>query len=55
MREEIGLGRFGDRRLEKGGRHYTQRWCEGPVRVFAALLGTERGKFSSRASCATRR
>ena len=40
MREEIGLGRFGDRRLEKGGRRCTRRWCEGPVRVFDALLGS---------------
>jgi hypothetical protein len=54
MREEIGLGRFGDRRLEKGGCRCTRRWYEGPVRVFDALLGTERGKFSSRAFCATR-
>src|SRR5512135_688496 len=55
MREEIGLGRFGDRRLEKGGCRCTRRWSEGPVRVFDGLLGTERGKFSSRAFCATRR
>ena len=55
MREEIGLGRFGDRRLEKGGCRCMRRWYEGPVRVFDALLGTERGKFSSRAFCATRR
>jgi hypothetical protein len=55
MGEEIGLGRFGDRRLEKGGCRCTRRWYEGPVRVFDALLGAERGKFSSRAFCATRR
>ena len=54
MREEIGLGRFGDRRLEKGGCRCMRRLYEGPVRVFDALLETERGKFSSRAFCATR-
>lgn len=54
MREEIGLGRFGDRRLEKGGRCFTRRWFDGPVRVFDVLLVTERGKFSSRAFCATK-
>ena len=54
MREDIGLGRFGDRRLEKGGCRYMRRLYEGPVRVFDALLETERGKFSSRAFCATR-
>ena len=54
MREEIGLGRFGDRRLEKGGCRYMRRLYEGPVRAFDALLETERGKFSSRAFCATR-
>src|SRR6266513_4483385 len=52
MREEIGLGRFGDRRLEKGGCRCMRRLYEGPVRVFDALLETERGKFSSRAFCA---
>ena len=54
MREEIGLGRFGDRRLEKGGCRCMRRLYEGPVRAFDALLETERGKFSSRAFCAIR-
>jgi len=55
MAEEIGLGRFGDRRLEKGGRHCTMRWFDGQARVFDGLRATERGKFSSPAFCATKR
>ncbi len=54
MREEIGLGRFGDRRLEKGGRHCMRRWFDDQARVFDGLRETERGRFSSRAFCATK-
>jgi hypothetical protein len=54
MSMEIGLGRFGDRRLEKGGPHYTRRWFDGQARVFDGLPGAERGTFSSRAFCATK-
>ena len=32
-----GLGRFGDRRLEKGGSGCMRRWWRGPARVFVAL------------------
>jgi hypothetical protein len=48
MSMEVGLGRFGDRRLEKGGRHCMRRWFDGLVRVFGALPGTERRRFGSR-------
>jgi hypothetical protein len=53
MSMEIGLGRFGDRRLEKGGPLYTRRWFDGLVRASDALQGTERGRFGSRVFCAT--
>jgi hypothetical protein len=52
MLAEVGLGRFGDRRLEKGGRRCTRRWFDSRVRVFDGLRGAERGRFSSRAFCA---
>jgi hypothetical protein len=52
MSMEIGLGRFGDRRLEKGGRHCMRPWFDGLVRAFDALQGTERRRFGSRVFCA---
>ena len=54
MSVEIGLGRFGDRRLEKGGRHCMRRWLEGQALVFDGLRAAERGRFSSRGFCATK-
>jgi hypothetical protein len=54
MPEEIGLGRFGDRRLEKGGSRCTMRWFDGRARVFDGLPEAERGRFSSRAFFAMR-
>jgi hypothetical protein len=48
MPMEVGLGRFGDRRLEKGGRRCMRRWFEGLVRAFGALRGTERRRCGSR-------
>ena len=54
MSMEIGLGRFGDRRLEKGGCHCMRPWFGGHARAFDGLRGAERGRFSSRASCATK-
>jgi hypothetical protein len=54
MPKGIGLGRFGDRRLEKGGRHCTRRWFDGQVRVFDGSQGAERGRFNSPAFCATK-
>jgi hypothetical protein len=53
MLVEIGLGRFGDRRLEKGGPFYTRRWFDGLVRASDASQGTEHGRFGSRVFCAT--
>jgi hypothetical protein len=41
-----GLGRFGDRRLEKGGPGCTGRWWRGPARVFVALAVTGRERCS---------
>jgi hypothetical protein len=53
MSMEIGLGRFGDRRLEKGGPFCTKRWFDGLVRASDASQGTEHGRFGSRVFCAT--
>jgi hypothetical protein len=52
MSKELGLGRFGDRRLEKGGRYCTRPWFDGLVAVFAVLRGTALGRFGSRVFCA---
>jgi hypothetical protein len=41
-----GLGRFGDRRLEKGGPGCMRRWWLGLARVSAALAVTGRAKCS---------
>jgi hypothetical protein len=42
-----GLGRFGDRRLEKGGPGCTRRWWRGRARVSVALavVGPARCSF----------
>lgn len=53
MSMEIGLGRFGDLRLEKGGPRYTKRWFGDLVRASDALQGTGHGRFGSRVFCAT--
>jgi hypothetical protein len=52
MAEETGLGRFGDRRLEKGGPHCMRRWFDGQAHVFDGSQETERGRFSLPAFCA---
>ncbi|RZN10542.1 hypothetical protein, partial [Bradyrhizobium sp. Leo121] len=52
MSMEVGLGRFGDRRLEKGGPHCMRRSFDGPVRAFDALQGAERRRSASRVFCA---
>ena len=52
---EFGLGRFGDRRREKGGPICTRRWWRGPGRAFGGWQGREHGKFNSRVFFATRR
>jgi hypothetical protein len=50
-----GLGRFGDRRLEKGGPGCMRRWCRGPARVSAALAVTGQEKCSFAGFFTTRR
>jgi len=52
MSMEIGLGRFGDRRLEKGGRHCMRPSFGGLARAFDALLGTGRRRCGLRVFCA---
>ena len=50
---EYGLGRFGDRRLEKGGPPFMRRWWHGRVRAFAGWQEHGPGRFNLPASCAT--
>ena len=52
---EFGLGRFGDRRREKGGLICMRRWWHGQDLASGGWQQRERGRFSSRASFATRR
>jgi len=49
---EVGLGRFGDRRLEKGGPPCLRPWWSGPARVFDGWRGDGRRKCGLRAFCA---
>jgi hypothetical protein len=51
----FGLGRFGDRRLEKGGQRCTRLWLRVRARAFGALEVRGRGRCSLRAGCATAR
>jgi hypothetical protein len=41
-----GLGRFGDRRLEKGGPGCTRRWWRGLARASVALAVTGQARCS---------
>ena len=41
-----GLGRFGDRRLEKGGPGCTRRWWRGRAHVSVALAVVGRARCS---------
>jgi hypothetical protein len=52
-RIEYGLGRFGDRRLEKGGPSCTRRWWSSRVHVSGVWEERGRGNFNSTASFAT--
>jgi hypothetical protein len=52
---EFGLGRFGDRRREKGGPICMPRWWRGQALAFGGWQQRARGRFNSRASFATRR
>jgi hypothetical protein len=55
MTTAVGLGRFGDRRLEKGGWHFMRPSFVGLVRAFDGLPGTEPGRFGSPVFCAMKR
>jgi hypothetical protein len=46
------LGRFGDRRLEKGGRCCTVHWWQRQARAFAGWLDAGGARFSSIGFCA---
>jgi hypothetical protein len=48
----FGLGRFGDRRLQKGGPCCTPRWSGGRVRASGVLAAPGPARCSSPASCA---
>ena len=48
---DFGLGRFGDRRLEKGGPRCTRRSLGGRARVSGGLRDSARKRFSSRDFC----
>jgi hypothetical protein len=54
MTMAVGLGRFGDRRLEKGGRYCMRPSFVGLVLAFGGLVGAEHRRFGSRVFCATR-
>ena len=52
MSMEVGLGRFGDRRLEKGGRRCMRPSFDVQAPAFDALQGTGPKRFGSRVFCA---
>jgi hypothetical protein len=52
MAIEFGLGRFGDRRLEKGGLRCMRPWLSGRALASAGLLDGGRKRCGSGASCA---
>jgi hypothetical protein len=52
MAVEFGLGRFGDRRLEKGGPRFTRRWSSDLAVVCGGLRGVGPRRFGSGAFCA---
>ena len=49
---EFGLGRFGDRRLEKGGPPFMRPWLSGLARVSGDLPDDGRKRCGSRGCCA---
>jgi hypothetical protein len=55
MSMEVGLGRFGDRRLEKGGCRYMRHWFGVRAAAFGALQETGPKRFGSRVFCAMKR
>jgi hypothetical protein len=52
MSMDVGLGRFGDRRLEKGGWPYMGPSFDGLAPAFDALPGAGRRRSGSRVFCA---
>src|SRR5271156_2181395 len=52
MSMEVGLGRFGDRLLEKGGRRFMRPSFDVQSPAFDALQGTGPRRFGSRVFCA---
>lgn len=54
--DEIALGRFGDRRLEKGGSFCTRGWWRMAAAAFGfvGLAGIVRARSGSRGFCAIR-
>src|ERR1700692_2988222 len=52
MSMEVALGRFGDRRLEKGGRRCMRPSFDVQAPAFDALQGTGPKRFGSRVFCA---
>jgi hypothetical protein len=55
MSMEIGLGRFGDRRLEKGGRRCMRPSFDVQAAAFDALQEAAPRRFGSRVFCAMKR
>ena len=55
MSIEVGLGRFGDRRLEKGGRCCMRPLFDVQATAFDALRAAEPRRFGSRVFCAMKR
>lgn len=54
MSIEFGLGRFGDRRLEKGGSRSTRLWLNGPVAGSGDWQDVGRRRYASGAFCVMR-
>jgi hypothetical protein len=52
MALEFGLGRFDDRRLEKGGPSCMRLWLKSRAAVSVGWADGGRGKCSSRVFCA---
>ena len=51
----VGLGEFGDARLQKGGSCCTVRWFRRLAAGSAVLAGRERGRCGSGGCCIIRR
>jgi hypothetical protein len=52
MEPVFELGRFGDRRLEKGGPSFTVPWLRGRPAAFAGWLANAAARFNSIVFCA---